>query len=233
MRKKEFFILLFVCVGLLEAQGKHEHVVCIHGFLGAPWNMHFLAKNLSKKGWQVTNFGYASRDDTIDAHAKKLVKELQTLAKKNPEKPIHFVAHSMGCLVLRSALNHPECPKEAKTGRMVLLTPPNQGSVWARFLQRFSWFRSFAKDKAGKELSTAKNFDHLGDLPPSLEKVLVIAGDFGFNPFIPEKNDGTVGVSETCLNTPHEHMILSSGHKTILFSKETFAQIYHFLKKEI
>ena len=47
-----------------------------------------------------------------------------------------------------------------------------------------------------------QDFSYLGDFPKSLD-VLVIAGTFGCNPFIWEKNDGKAGVSETRLSTEH------------------------------
>lgn len=226
---KYFLLAQFVFLSL-HAQEDHKQLVCIHGFLGAPWNMHLFSKNFTKKGWEVTNWGYSSRDKTIQSHSKDLVIELCKLANKHPGKAIDFLAHSMGCLVLRAALNHPDCPQEAKIGKAVLLAPPNKGSSYAHFLNGFSFIRSFAKDKSGKELLTEDDFEHLGQMPSTIENVLVIAGNYGYNPVIPGENDGTVAVAETCLSTPHQHIVLNTGHKSILFNKDTFINAYYFLK---
>ena len=136
----------------------------------------------------------------------------------------------MGGLVLRSALNHPKCPREAKIGKIVLIAPPNKGSTWARLLHGYFLMRKYVGNKSGQQLCTKKNFDHLGQFPSTLKGVLIISGNFGFNPFIPGENDGTVGINETCLTTPHKHMHVYSGHKGILFNKDTFIQSLHFFE---
>jgi hypothetical protein len=229
--------LLFVCVCLmscltLNAQLKtDEPVVCIHGFLGAPWTMQCYAGAFEKEGVPVTNWGYPSRDKTIAAHAEDLVKELQIIASELPAHPIHFVTHSMGGLVLRAALNHPLCPEEAKVGKAVLLAPPNQGACWGRFLERFSFVKRIAKEEAGRELMTEEDFEHLGQFPASI-RVLVIAGDLSLNPLIPVPNDGTVTVEETYLTTPHEHAVVHAGHKGILINNEALSLTKAFIEQE-
>ena len=60
-------------------------------------------------------------------------------------------------------------------------------------------------------------------------KVLVIAGSLGFNPIIGKQNDGTVAVEETFLNTPHKHLIIRGGHKSILFNKTACSTTIEFL----
>lgn len=198
--------------------------------MGAPWNMHYIEKNLKKDCWDATNWKYSSRDCFIEQHAEKLVCYLTELANQKPNQPIHFVAHSMGGLVLLAALNHPLCPKEAKIGKLVLLAPPIKGSYWGRWLGQFSFARHIAKDFSGHELMTKTQFDYLGNYPSSLEGVLVIAGSLGFNPLLKGENDGTLAVSETLLSTPHEHVIIKRGHKTIVFGKETYRLISRFLQ---
>ena len=128
--------------------------------------MNFLEKNLKQDNWNVVNWGYPSRDDLIEAHGKALVKELISLSKNRPDKPIHFVTHSRGSLVLLAALNHPDAPIEAKIGRVVLIAPPLQGSKWARWVSQFAIIRSILKKFAGKELSTETDyFNFLGKYP--------------------------------------------------------------------
>ena len=57
--------------------------------------MHFIGKNLKKDGWKVVYWKYSSRDCLIETHGEKLIKEINSIATKNPEKPINFVAHSI------------------------------------------------------------------------------------------------------------------------------------------
>lgn len=228
MLQKSIFILL-----LSFTLNASETVICIHGFHGAPWNMYLLEKNFNRRGFNVTNWGYPSSDKTIESHGQDLVSTLQKIALDKPGAPMSFVTHSMGGLVLRSALNHPQCPEEAKKGKVVMIAPPNNGSSYARFLSQFSLVRLIGKDKSGKQLLESNNFDFLGKLPSSLEDVLVISGTRGYNPFIEGENDGTVGHKETCLTTPHKHIKLPSGHISILFNKDTFIEAHKFLKRKI
>jgi pimeloyl-ACP methyl ester carboxylesterase len=198
--------------------------------MGAPWNMHFLAKNIRRDGWHVVNWKYPSREAFISEHAEQLVKDLIHLSHSNPGKPIHFVTHSMGGLVLLSALNHPNCPNEGKTGKVVLIAPPIKGSSWGRWAGQFSAIKSIVKNFSGQELITETNFEHFGNFPDSLEKILVISGNFGMNPLLSEPNDGTLAISETRPSTPHEHLIVKSGHKSIIFSKQVCRSTLHFLR---
>jgi alpha-beta hydrolase superfamily lysophospholipase len=47
---------------------------------------------------------------------------------------VGYFTHSMGGVVLRNALSHPEFPESAKSGRAVLLGPPMRGSSFARMV---------------------------------------------------------------------------------------------------
>ncbi len=207
---------------------KEDSLVCIHGFLGAKWNMLFIAASFASEGWNVTNWGYQSREKTIEEHALDLVNELQILAYERPNQPIHFVAHSLGSLILRAAVNHPLCPQEAKQGKAVLLAPPNQGACWGRFLEQFAFARKIAKEAAGRQLMTERDFEYLGDFPPSMQ-ILVVAGKSTYNPFILAENDGTVTVEETRLNTPHEHIVIKSEHSAMIFNKKAVNLAKQFL----
>ncbi|MEM7175514.1 MAG: alpha/beta fold hydrolase [Chlamydiota bacterium] len=207
-------------------------LVCIHGFLGSPWNMCFLAKNLRKNQWDVDNWRYSSRKLCISEHGAQLAQHLAKLAKKRPQKPIHFVAHSMGALVLLSALNHPSCPEEAKLGRVALIAPLLKGSSWARWLGQFSLVKWFLKDFSGRELIEESDFSRLGSYPDSLEKILVVAGKASVNPFFKEENDGTISIYETFLEQPHERFVVNCGHKTILLSKKVCHLVSNFFLKD-
>lgn len=193
--------------------------------------MSRIGKTFSKNGYEVSLFGYPSRKQTIAEHSELLVADLKVTARKNPKEKIHFVTHSLGGIILRAALNHPECPPEAKQGRAVLISPPNRGTSFGRFLYYVSPIRKFLGKKTGHELLTSKNFDHLGNFPSEME-ILVISGTFGFNPTVRGKNDGKVSVKESCLKTPHSHITTFSGHSWIMYSRYVSRQAYDFISNE-
>lgn len=230
MFKKIIFFLVFTS-SILATQ-KDESVVCIHGFMGAKWNMGFLQKNLKEDGWEVFIWDYPSRDKIIEDHGKDLVKYLKTLAKQKPGKAIHFVTHSMGSLVLLTALNNKDCPIEAKTGRVVLIAPPINGSSFGRYLSKFTLARWIAKDYSGNQLMSSSNFEYLGNFPQSLQDILIISGTLGFNPVLKEKNDGTVALKETCIKNHHKHCFVNREHTTIIFSKKVCRFVKSFLNQK-
>lgn len=194
-----------------------EKIITIHGFLGSPWNMYYHSHYLKQAGFSVNHWGYPSRDKTIQEHGADLATYLQKEAQKNPGKPLNFLTHSMGGLVLRSALNHPACPEEAKIGKAILLAPPNHGSQSGREIGKNRFVKFVIKEKAGKELTHEKDFAYLGEFPPSL-KALVITG----------KADGLVSMDETKLNSSHRLEMIKGKHMNILFNSEAFSLIKSF-----
>ena len=191
-----------------------------------------IEKAFIQEGWEVVNWSYPSRSKMIDHHAYDLAFILNRIAKKHPGSSIHFITHSLGGLIVRAALNDPCCPEEAKHGCAVLIAPPNQGATFARSLNRFSFFRKMMGSYAGYELMTEEDFDHIGEFPLT-KKVLVIAGNFGFNPFIKTSNDGKVAVDETFLSTPHEHCIVGAGHSWITWSPKVIRIAKNYLTRTL
>jgi len=210
-----------------KTENKTETVVAIHGIFGAPWSLQYIVQNLKKENRTIVNWGYPSTEKRIEEHGADLIPQLQKIAAANPKMPIHFVGHSMGGLVLRAALNHPDCPLEAKIGRAVLLGTPNKSPAWARFLGQYELPKQIG-GIAGRQLMSETGYDSIGQFPHSLD-VLVVAGSAGINPFISGDNDGTVAVEETFLNTPHRHVILKTGHKIMLLDKRVSALVTEFL----
>lgn len=207
---------------------KSGTLVLVHGFMCGKMNMSALENSLKKDGWVVINWSYPSRNKWIEEHAEDLVSQLKIIANNHPDKPISFVTHSMGGLVVRHALNQPDCPIEAKMGRAILVAPPNQGSSFARSLQKYKLIRRLVGEKSGQQLITNPGFDALGNFPKGMP-VLIIAGTASWNPTITDANDGQVSVKETCLKTPHHHVNCYAGHSWICFAPTVIKTIKTFL----
>ncbi|NGX44031.1 MAG: hypothetical protein K1060chlam3_00189 [Candidatus Anoxychlamydiales bacterium] len=235
------FLLLFLVIlqikpikskaDVMKAQDenlKKQTLVCVHGFFRTKLNMYFIEKSLKKENFEVYNWRYKSRDKYINEHAQDLVKELIEIAKKKPNEPINFVTHSMGGLVLRSAINHRECPIEAKMGKAILIAAPNKGSVVAQKLSSSRLARLFFKNKAGSELMEKKDFDDLGVFSPDMS-VLQIVGTLGISPWINEKNDGKVAVSETKLDGIYKQIDVKASHSWICYSPTVIRHLKEFL----
>jgi hypothetical protein len=226
--KKSFWLLVtaFLCVAF-EAQG--DVVVGIHGFLTNSRALKTVKSALQCAGLDVYLWNYPSRQKCIEEHACDLVVSLQQIACQCPGRPIHFVTHSIGALVLRAALNMPGCPEEAKIGRAVLLAPPNQGSCLAR---RFSDTPiAFAMgDRSGWELMhyDACKMLCFGEFPPTM-RVLVIAGTKGNRIWFNGPNDGFIAIEETRLNTPFCFLSFPVTHGNLLTIPAVLCSIRNFL----
>ncbi len=114
-------------------------VILLHGLLRSSDSMETLENYLRKHGnYQTIAFTYASSREAISQHAVDLKSVIDGLGTDVTE--IHFVAHSMGNIVVRHYLKDLETASTTTTKtdprfkRMVMLAPPNQGSKMARRL---------------------------------------------------------------------------------------------------
>lgn len=201
---KKTLLFFVVAIQLLAFQAYGDTVVGIHGFITDWRSLKPIEHVLGRMGLNVYLWNYPCRRKFISEHGCDLVRTLQEIAGNCPGRPIHFVTHSTGALVLRSALSAPNCPMEAKMGRAVLLAPPNQGCGLARHFRDCPPFQFAMGDKTGWELLNYGPCEmaQLGMFPSSMD-VLVIAGTKGgTRTWFCEPNDGFLTVEETWLNTP-------------------------------
>ncbi len=231
MKKHIYRILLASILFSVAPMHASETVYLLHGFMRSASSMKKASKALNKVGFETILWDYPSRKKKIEEHAQDLVKELRKTAKKNPGEPIHFFTHSMGGIVVRSAINHPKCPHEARIGKAVLLAPPNKGSRYAHFLNYIRPVKKLVGKKSGKELFRTSDFDHLGNFPSTMQ-VMVISGTFGWNPVLKGKNDGKVTYKESQLDTPYKHKKVFAGHSWIMKSKKAIEKGVDFMLQD-
>ncbi|MCC5833047.1 MAG: alpha/beta hydrolase [Chlamydiales bacterium] len=214
-------------------QAQEGSLVCLHGFFRSYRCMIPMGNTLKREGLEVYLWDYQSRQETIESHAQNLVEILKEIAKNKPGEPIHFTTHSFGGIILRSAVNLPDCPQEAKIGKAVLLAPPNKGAHLAHKANGCPVVRWFFGKKAGMQLLTYNEHEmnSLGNFPDTMD-VMVIAGDKGnrfLGLFVNGPNDGKVLVEETRLPTPHEHRVLNVSHHWIMTSREVIKLTKEFI----
>ena len=231
MKKVYLFwtVLIFQCLAF-ELHG--DTVVGIHGFLTNWHSMKPIKNVLERGGYEVRLWFYPSRRKFIEEHACELVLLLQEIASQCPGRPIHFVTHSIGALVLRAALNTPSCPPEAKMGRALLLAPPNQGSRLAREFRDFFPIAFAMGDYTGWELMHYDpcQISCLGEFPPTMQ-VLVVAGTKGCRLLLNEPNDGYLAVQETYLNTPYLFASFPISHGELLTARPVLCCMKKFFSQ--
>ncbi len=203
-------------------------VVLLHGIMRSPRSMNSIEYNLKSRGYQVINFGYPSTEESIETIAALLDKEIASIPDDG--KSVSFVTHSMGSIVVRYYLAH---YKVKKLGRVVMIAPPNKGSIIVSYLKNWPPYRWFFGE-AGQELARTP-----GSLPNTLPsppcEFGVIAGgmgnDFGFNPLIPGDDDGTVGVDETRLPDESDFIQIKGQHSTLLMQTKVIDNVIAFLEE--
>lgn len=168
-------------------------VVCIHGALRSRAGMWPTAAYLRRLGFDARTFGYATRRDALHQHAQRL-DDFIAKAWPQPATQVGFVTHSMGGVVVRAWLAE---HRPAADVRVVMLSPPNQGSALARANESnplFHWLYGQAAQTLGEE--------GLPQLPavPDNAQILVLAGGRGdprgYNPKIEGDDDGVVACAE-------------------------------------
>lgn len=209
------FLCLFAFWNPLHAE--ERYVVAIHGLLSDHTSMWPIQRTLQCDGMEVYAWDYPSIEGTTCDHASHLFQLLTQIAECRPGQPIDFVTHSIGAWILRQALNIEGCPEEAKTGRAVLLAPPNQGSRLAREYRNVPPIPWILGSKIGCELMSYGpcTIQSMGPFPETMQ-VLVIAGSRGNHILFNEPNDGFLAVSETALETPYYFEAFHVKHSALL-----------------
>ena len=102
--------------------------VLIHGWGVRASSMATLAEMLHRAGYSVLNYDYPSSEKSIRQHAERF---LACYRREHLCGKIHFLTHSMGGLILRCALAEMTESECRAIDSIVMLGPPNQGSLLA------------------------------------------------------------------------------------------------------
>jgi pimeloyl-ACP methyl ester carboxylesterase len=210
-------------------QGGTEWVVLLHGLGRSSRSLARLEADLASQGYSVLNLDYPSLKYPIEYLADEVLRpEVARLSAASPAK-IHFVTHSMGGIIVRYYLKHHDVPA---LGRVVMLSPPNQGSELADLLNGSALFKRFIAP-AGRELGTDTD-----SLPRKLGgadfNLGVIAGSKSYNPInsliLDGPDDGTVTVESTRMPGLVDFIVLPCSHNSIIRDKTAIGQVIHFLR---
>ena len=200
-------------------------VILLHGMARTASSMHDLETYLSNKGYKTVNFGYPSTSESIERIAEVYLPRAIAQCK---ERPIHFVTHSLGGIVVRQYLQTNALPKGS---RIVMLAPPNRGTEVVDYLKDFfayHWIHGPAGQELGTDPASTPN-----RLKPINIEVGVIAGDVSFNPIlsslIPGPDDGKVSVERAKLDEMRDFLVVPSTHTFIMKNPGVMAQVDHFL----
>ena len=223
-------LIQIVCVLALLVAGRPamaDCVILLHGLARTPASMEDLAVFLEERGYTVANVGYPSRKKPIEELAAPAIED--GLRQCPQETTVHFVTHSLGGILVRYYLDDNEI---AQLGRVVMLTPPNQGSEIVDAL----------KDVPGYEFLNGPSGQQLGTGPESIPAQLgpvefelgVIAGDKTIDPigsqFLPNPDDGKVSVESTKVKGMNDFIQVSRSHAMIMQAPEVMELVVSFIE---
>ena len=190
-------------------------------------SMRPMAQALKAEGYTVCNISYPSRYFTVKKLARDFVlPKIQECAADTQK--LSFVTHSLGGIVIR---NLDEELKKFALGRMVMLSPPNQGSEAVDKLSNVWGFEAMA-GPAGASLGT--NPESVpNNLPAPSMPFGIIAAKYSNSPMswlIPGDDDGKVTLERMQLETMQDFITISNTHSFMMRDKETIQHVIHFLQ---
>jgi pimeloyl-ACP methyl ester carboxylesterase len=192
--------------------------------------MEKMAEALESYGYQVVNVDYPSRDKTVEQLARSVVPQAVQECRALGAQRIEFVTHSMGGILVRYYLAQHSIPE---LGRVVMLSPPNQGSEVVDELAAYPGFK-FVNGPAGYQLGTDETSIPLS-LGPVDYEVGVITGDRSINWIlswlIPGEDDGKVSVERAKLEGMRDFMVVHHSHPFIMRADAVILQTINFLQR--
>lgn len=201
-------------------------VVLLHGLGRSERSMRRLARALEEEGYRAVNLGYPSRQHTIGTLADTLAAELAECCAD--ADTLHFVTHSLGGILLRIwEMEH----EPRNLGRVVMLSPPNQGSGVAERIP--GRLLKLLMGPASVQLGTDSGSVPV-QLPPADFELGVITGDATLNPlfsaWLPGEDDGLVAVESAWVEGTDDFLVLPYTHTFIMYRERVIEEVLLFLR---
>ncbi len=198
---------------------KNESVILVHGLWMFPWTMGKLTRGLRRAGYQTQDFGYSTTGRPFAENVDALV----ACINSRPEEVVHLVAHSMGGILCMRAL-----PRVRKSGKLVMLGSPINGSSVARALHRRKWHKWLLKEATEPLINGVTEGQ-------SLRPTAMLAGNMHWGvgrlvKHMDRASDGTVAVQETEADWIDAHRIIHTNHLGLLTNKKARKWVLHFLQ---
>ncbi|WP_417848041.1 esterase/lipase family protein [Thalassoglobus sp.] len=190
-------------------------VILLHGLLNPSAAMWVLQRRFRNKGYLTLNFGYRSFFQSIDQIAEKTILRCQQFHDALPDDcELSIVGHSLGAILTRYLVQQRKFPK---LRRVVLLTPPNQGShVASRMGKVCRRFLPVVEELADSPDSFV---NRMSQQMPVETGVIASAPDY------------LIDVKCTHISSETDFTTMPGPHGIVIFRKAVFEQSLHFLEQ--
>lgn len=224
-----YLVLLFASVGLAGPAFADDCVVLLHGLARTANSMDTMQQALDDAGFVTANIGYPSREHTVEELANMAIPQGIDACSESPGiERVHFVTHSLGGILVRKYLSEHAI---ANLGRVVMLAPPNQGSLAADELQNVPGF-DWLNGPAGRQLGKGEDSVPL-QLGPADFELGIIAGERTIDPLtsavLDNPDDGRVSVDDTRLDGMTDFVVVQHSHAFIMRMQEPIELTIRFL----
>jgi pimeloyl-ACP methyl ester carboxylesterase len=221
------------CRAVLEAERvarklrpRSDHlVVVLHGLGRSRGSFSGMTKALDAAGYEVAAVDYPSTRRELREHSLQI---RGILDRAEDIRTVSFVTHSLGGIVARDLLSLEGSWKERiRMGRVVMIAPPNRGSIIAEVLK--DWMP--ARAVMGKVLGELAP-EAVASIPPPPCEFGIIAGGTGkkgLNPLLDGDNDGVVTVESARLDGYRDFLLLDASHSFIMTKTECIEATIRFL----
>lgn len=210
---------------------KKEIIVLVHGLWMKGPELSYIRYKLWRQGFKVYQFHYPSIFKSPEENARKLFQFISNI----DASVIHFVAHSLGGIVVSHLFHNYEIKQ---SGKVVMIASPLNGSAAAAYLSK----KKYLKLLLGKSIIKGL----LGDAPKwnsekwkGKRQICIVAGNQGIGAgqifasrVMQKPNDGTVNLHETHLEGANESHEIPRSHFLLLASNKVVKIIIQFLRKE-
>lgn len=222
-----------VALTLLSVSGTasaDECVVLLHGLARTSMSLNPMQDALEEDGYLTANVDYPSRDHEIAELARIAVEEgLATCRAGDGIDKIHFVTHSLGGILVRQYLSTESIDE---LGRVVMLGPPNQGSVAADGFDAMPGF-DWINGPAGRQLGKGEASVPLALGPVDFE-LGVIAGNRSIDPVtsavLEDPDDGRVSIEDTKVEGMDDFVIVDHSHAFMMRMRKPIELTKNFLR---
>ena len=206
-----------------------DTVVLLHGLGRTPRSMQGMARRLEREGYRTVNMGYPSREKPFEELLEIVHPRVMRVMDEEAGGTVHFVTHSLGGILVRACLQDRESDA---LGRVVMLSPPNQGSEVVDYYRKNLLFRG----------AMGPAFLQLGTEPESVPNRLgsvdydvgVITGSRTVNPIlsraIPGEDDGKVSVARAGVEGMRDFLVMPHSHTFIMTRRGVQDQVVHYLQ---